>query len=35
MLFGMQETMIYTKMGWPRDEDVQKLAVQKLMRIAI
>ena len=35
MLFGMQETMIYTKMWWPRDEDAQKLAVQKLMRVAI
>ena len=35
MLFGMQETMIYTKMCRSRDDDAQKLAVQKLMRIAI
>ena len=35
MLFGMQETMIYTKMCRSRDEDAQKLAVQRLMRIAI
>ena len=35
MLFGTQETAIYTKMCRSRDEDAQKLAVQKLVRIAI
>ena len=34
MLFGMQETAIYTKMRRSRDEDAKKLAVQRLLRIA-